>query len=44
MIELYSCIKIYLDYFQGRLKWVKLGKSTRLTFWVPVSKIVEVIP
>ena len=28
MIELYLHIKIFLDYFPGRLKYVKLGKST----------------
>ena len=32
MIELYLQIKIYLDYFPGRLKYAELGKSTRLTF------------
>ena len=36
-------LKIYLDYFPGKLKDAKLGKSTRLTFWVPVPK-VEVVP
>ena len=44
MIELYLHVKIYLDYFPGRLKYAKLGKSTPLTFWVPVPKVVEVIP
>ena len=36
--------KIYLDYFPGRLKYAKLGKSMCLTFWVPEPKVVEVIP
>ena len=44
MIELYLHIKIYLDCFPGRLKYAKLGKSTCLTFWVPVLKVVTVIP
>ena len=44
MIELYLHIKIYLDCFPGRLKYAKLGKSTCLTFWVPVLKVVKVIP
>ena len=42
MIELYSHIKFYLDYFSGRLRYVELGKSTRLTFSVPMPKLVEV--
>ena len=29
-------------YFPGKLKCAELGKSTRLTFWVPVPKVVEV--
>ena len=44
MIELYLHIKFYLDYFPGRLKYAELGKSTRLTFSVPVPNLVEVIP
>ena len=36
-------VKIYLDYFPGRLEYAKLGKSMPLTFWVPVPKVVEVI-
>ena len=44
MIELYLHVKIYLGYFPGRLKYAKLGKSTRLTYWVPAPKVVEVIP
>ena len=44
MIELYLYIEIYLDFFPGRLKDAELGKSTRLTFWVPVQNAVEVIP
>ena len=36
-------LKIYLDYFPGKLKDAELGKSTCLTFWVPVPK-VEVVP
>ena len=44
MIELYLYIKIYLGYFPGRLKYTELGKSTRLTFWVPVPKLAEAIP
>ena len=43
-IELYLHIKICLDYFPGRLKYAKLGKSMRLTFWVLVTKCFEVIP
>ena len=39
MIELYLHTKIYLDYFRGRLKYAELGKSTLLTFWVPLPKI-----
>ena len=34
--------KIYLDYFLRRLKLDKLGKSIRLTFWVPVPRVVVV--
>ena len=41
MIELYLHVKIYLDYFQGRLKYAELGKSTPL---IAVPKVVEVIP
>ena len=44
MIELYLHIKIYLDYFLGRLKDAELGKSMHLTFWVLNLKAVEVIP
>ena len=44
MIELYLHTKNYLDYFPGRMKYAKLGKSTCLTFWVPVPKVLEVIP
>ena len=44
IIELYLHIKIYLKYFTGRLKYAKLEKSTRLRFWVPVLKAVEVLP
>ena len=43
MIELNLHIKIYLDYFPGRLKYAELGKSTRLTVSVPVLKVVEII-
>ena len=32
VIELYLHIKIYLDYFPGRLKYAELGKSMRVTF------------
>ena len=35
--------KKYLDYFLGRLKNAELGKSMCLTFWIPMSKVVEVI-
>ena len=31
MIELCLRVKIYLDYFPGRLKYAELGKLTRLT-------------
>ena len=44
MIGLHLHIKIYLDYFPGRLKYAELVKSMCLTFGVPVSKVVEVIP
>ena len=44
MIELSLHIKNYLDYFPGRLKYAELGKSTRVTFLVPVTTIVEVTP
>ena len=44
MIEIYLYIKICLDYFPERLKYAELGKPTRLTFLVPVAKVVEVIP
>ena len=44
MIELYLHIKIYLDYFPGKLKYAKFGKSLHLIFLVPVPKVVEVIP
>ena len=37
-------IKIELNYFPGRLKYAELGKSKRLTLWVPVPKVVEVTP
>ena len=43
MTELYLHIKIYLDYFPGRLKHAELGKPMRL-IWVSVPKVVEVIP
>ena len=43
MVELYLHIKIYLDYFTGRLKYAELGKSTSLTFSVPVPKVDECI-
>ena len=43
MIELCLHIKIYLEYFPGRLKYAKLGKSMCLKFSVPVPKVVEVI-
>lgn len=43
MIELYLHLKIYLNSFPRKLKYVELGKSTRLTVWVPVPKVVEVI-
>ena len=32
MIELYVHVKIYLDYFPGRPKYAKLGKSMHFTF------------
>ena len=32
MTEFNLHIKIYLDYFPGRLKYAKLGELTRLTF------------
>ena len=32
---------MYLDYFPGRLKFAELGKSMRLTFWVPELKFVK---
>ena len=32
MIELYLHVKIYLDYFPGRLKYAEFGKSRRLIF------------
>ena len=41
MIEPYLDLKIDLDYFPGRLKYAKLVKSMRLTFWVPVPKVVR---
>ena len=44
MIELYLHIKNYLDYFPGRLKYAELGKSTRLTFYVPLPKVIEITP
>ena len=44
MIELYLHIKIYLDFFPGRLKYAESRKSMRLIFCVPVPKTVEVIP
>ena len=44
MIELYLLVKMYLDYFARRLKYAELGKSMRLTFYVPVPKVVKVIP
>ena len=30
--------------FPGRLKYDELGKSTHLTFWISVPKVVEVVP
>ena len=33
--------KNYLGYFPGRLKYAELGKSTRLTFWVPMPKLLR---
>ena len=39
MIELCLHIKIYLDYFPGKLKYGKLGKSMHL----PTTKVVEII-
>ena len=36
--------KTLFGFFPGRLKYVELGKFTPLTFWVPVPKVVEVIP
>ena len=44
MIELYLHIKNYLDYFPGRLKYAEIGKSTRLAFYVPVPKVIEITP
>ena len=44
MIKLYAHLKIHLYYFPGRVKYAELGKSTRLIFWVPVPKVVEIIP
>ena len=41
MIELYLHIKIYLDYFPGRLKYAKLGKSARLTFEFQCEKLLR---
>ena len=43
MIELYLYVKIYLDYFTGRLKNAKFGELTALTFWVPVPKVAEFV-
>ena len=37
-------IKIELNYFPEKLKYAELGKSMRLTFSVPVPKVVEVTP
>ena len=31
-IALFTCKKIYLDYFPGKLQYAKLGKSMHLTF------------
>ena len=42
MIELYLHIKNYLDYFPERPKYTEFEKSSRLTFWVPVAKVVAV--
>ena len=36
--------KNYLYYFPGRLKYAEFEKSTRRPFWVPMPKVVEVIP
>ena len=44
MTELCLHIKIYLGYFPGRLEYAKIGKTMRLTFSVPVPKVVEVTP
>ena len=44
MIEIYLYRNIYLAYFPERLKYAELGKPTRLTFLIPVAKVVEVIP
>ena len=35
---------IFFNSFPGRLKYAELGNSLRLTFWVPVPKVIEVIP
>ena len=44
MIELYLHTKIHLYYFPRRLGYAELGKSTGLTFSVPLPKFSEVIP
>ena len=44
MIEPNLHVNIYLDYLPGRLKYAEFGKSTRLTFFVSVPKVVEAIP
>ena len=44
MIEIYLYRNIYLAYFPERLKYAELGKPKRLTFLIPVAKVVEVIP
>ena len=36
--------KNYLYYFPRRVKYAELEKSTRRPFWVPMPKVVEVIP
>ena len=40
---LFTYKKLFKDYFLGRLKYGKLGKSMCLTIWIQVLKVVEVI-
>ena len=40
MIDVYLHIKIYLNYFTGRLKHAELGTSLPLTFWVSAPKLL----